>query len=387
MFTNSRLRSLKSLRVGDRFLAGKRGYESIHRALGTFPQVHMHTVTLATHERLESEDETGLKAAWKFDGYGVASTPPYADVFWTDALPNGDFAAVAALAKVYCAEKAEPLLLHVVDCDENGIVADVVDMSGDVENGNESLVSQYGGESTLGDVAADPSHWKGDIVGRAAFWERRVVVAENSETIGWRPGDLVGASAFECFRDDETTKIHVKRGLRIGAFATREAISDFLPAGKRPNWSMISAARFLQEEEVALARLEPNEALTLISKEVGGDEVRLHVLGSSGITFLLADDIESSLESHSPEGPGRWVFGNATWNSSTSYQGDYDCWLEGDWRPASAEDVARLSGLDMAGLDKEIADWTDLDVRPGLGAEAIGEAEKAHAARASAPAP
>lgn len=114
-----------------------------------------------------------------------------------------------------------------------------------------------------------------------------------------------------------------------------------------------------EQEELALARSEPSEALVLAWKD--GDEQHVNVLGSTGIDFYRQDDIEIYVEGHIP-GPGLWRFVNAKMLGYTSYEGEYDQDLDGDAIPADREAIRRHFGA-IEALNAEIFEITGQELR------------------------
>jgi len=105
------------------------------------------------------------------------------------------------------------------------------------------------------------------------------------------------------------------------------------------------------EDFAAQARTEPDEALVLWFIDDRGEH-ECHVLGSTGYTFHMCDSIADQFYGANVE-PGLWVMRDAKWWSHTSYEGEHDSGIEGDWEPAKLEDLESF-GYDNASLTVEI---------------------------------
>lgn len=105
----------------------------------------------------------------------------------------------------------------------------------------------------------------------------------------------------------------------------------------------------LKEVERAKAALLPNEALVLVipaDEDMNSDYSCILELGTRGATFFddtgtLNDDLESII----PEEGGLWVLEGAKyWSSRDDWTGECDGGLDGDFRPATEEDL-KLFGM------------------------------------------
>jgi hypothetical protein len=100
----------------------------------------------------------------------------------------------------------------------------------------------------------------------------------------------------------------------------------------------------LKEIERAKAKLIPDEALVVVFPPEEGVKTyspNFVLLGMRGATFF--DDgghAQDNIESQVPEEGGLWVYANARyWSHHDSWSGEWDGGIEGDWRPATDEDL------------------------------------------------
>jgi hypothetical protein len=135
------------------------------------------------------------------------------------------------------------------------------------------------------------------------------------------------------------------------------------------------------ELQRGIARSEPDEVLVLVYDDGGGD-VAYHCMGHTGIALLECDDIADYLHDSGME-PGLWMYRKARWWTYTSREGEHDAGIEGDWEPATADDVASF-GFDEATMDREIVDVLEIDMQPGMTARYL---ELAKVAAGSPPIP
>lgn len=141
------------------------------------------------------------------------------------------------------------------------------------------------------------------------------------------------------------------------------------------------------EDAAAIARTEPDEALVLWFKD-DRDQATCHVLGSTGYTFMVCDNVADQFYGADLE-PGLWIMRGAKWWAHTSYEGEHDSGVEGDWEPATLQDFVSF-GYDGPSLSNEIREvlseyGTDL-AGGDVTAEWIAKAEAACAAERATPA-
>ena len=145
---------------------------------------------------------------------------------------------------------------------------------------------------------------------------------------------------------------------------------------------------YREEQDRARARLEPNEALVVwyrpVGNEPGSTETECSFMGMSGITFHHADAVEDNFYGAGIE-EGLWVLRDAKWWTDRDHEGGYDSGIDGDWHPATVEDLERF-GYTLETASAEIADRIEVDPDPGLAAAMMARAEEAcQAAQVSAP--
>ena len=330
-------------------------------------------------------------------------------MLWNDELPVGEDAAVLAYAEALLVAKNNCGLFHIRTVEGDLAAASLVRPAGFVVE--ESRVREDhgapGGELVpVPDDADEDDVWRGRIVGNAAFWEKevRLRVPEDME---WRAGDLVAMTGYHCEIEDGEP-VFLKRGpvAHLGNH-DEDGVGRFLPWGtvsKEEHDAIIatglgsmpgeyrmqpgSLVDLMEEESVARVRLEPSEALFLWYKPVDetGDETACACLGASGIAFYRQDSIEDNFYGENVE-EGLWVYANAKAWAHQSYEGEWDAGIDGDWRPATVEDLERF-GYTAEDIDQEIAGHTEEEYVPGRGLALMAAAEETCAkAKAATPAP
>lgn len=342
-------------------------------------------------------DEKGVEARVALDAEGRA-TDWRLNLLWSDALPALDREAAKAYAGVVIAGGANAVLLH---------VASVADGVADCR-----LVEPAGfraARSAHDDGFDEEEAWAGTVSGNAALWGVPVVVERAGQGAGpgkpgeaaLRAGDLVAAAGLSCRIEGGRTLTRLRGAQRIANLAVEElgrvlpwGVGETAPAagaGEGPEGLAAYGGpagyrAYRKEEEVARVRLEPSEALALWLRVPGSPEgqgrTACTVLASSGIAFHEVDCPADYFHGDGIE-EGLWVMRDArAWSDYSN--GDYDSGIDGDWTPATEEDLARF-GFTLASASKEVADVAEIDVDPGLAAEMIAKAEAAAAADAPAP--
>jgi hypothetical protein len=193
-------------------------------------------------------------------------------------------------------------------------------------------------------------------------------------------GDIVVARDFGFEFVDGKPVARLVDASVIGRAATLEAAVIFLGLDTVPgkpghgNEKELSDATQIQYAiDLAYSRTEPDTALVLAYDD--GKGVVSHLLASSGYYSFVVDDIQDYFHDHVIE-PGLWTIHNLAIRSWQSHEGDWDSDLEGDWLPASVDDVERLFGLEA--IDNEIASVTETDEQEeGLGEKYMEMARRA----------
>lgn len=147
--------------------------------------------------------------------------------------------------------------------------------------------------------------------------------------------------------------------------------------GCRGTHNLVGWFRINEEEDRALARTEPSEALTLCWMDGGSAVVKC--LAKTGIDFWNNDDPETYAENAVP-GPGLWMWRNVQYRGYRDHEGGYDADMDGDWEPATQEDVLRMAGSISAAED-DVMHYIDEHIEDPVGtyiamAQAIMETRK-----------
>jgi len=383
-------RNIGHLPLGERVLIGHRTDLYGGRQYFQFPAYSICTV--------EGHDpSTGKTTLRKADGTTVAVDQKSGTIqgsrdtlLWTDLLPTGSDEQVIAYCKAIGGSEDRN------DATNRGILLHVERIEGGVTYARP--VFPAGSIASTDPDAWDADPWKGTVVGNAAFFPAEVMVVTHVDgepeivdgiagpiTTGRRlrvevpveakAGDLLAAPFFKFTLDGDRLRAEIDHPVTVGSFPTRDALGAFLPWGARPaGWDDQHPAGFFtrandtqaandtdlhMEVARAHARAEPDEALVLWYKAAGDNarDISYAVLGKSGIVFHEIDNAEDYLYGWNVE-PGLWVVEDAKFWSHYSYEGEYDCGLDGSIRPATPEDVERF-GYSMEDLDEEIVAATD----------------------------
>ena len=269
------------------------------------------------------------------------------------------------------------VVLHVTAADETGV-------HGRLIGENDLAKSRNPSEFTI--VSAEPGHIAISRIGSAditdvfpaklnGFGES---VASPQPMPEVKAGDVVIAGGFGFEFEDGKPRVHVVNVAVVGNFGTTEEAVSFLGLNElpaKPNHSfaptLASASQIEHEYDAAHARTEPDSALVLFHAD--GDDVKAHVLGSSGYYAFVTDDLVDYFYGKALE-PGLWTINNMSIRGYESHEGEYDAELCGDWSSATPEDIERLFG---APIDDEIAAVLEIDDQPGLAEQYMKMARQA----------
>lgn len=105
-------------------------------------------------------------------------------------------------------------------------------------------------------------------------------------------------------------------------------------------------------------KLQPDEALVLSlpCTESDGSTCQI-ILSDCGLLFYAYHEIIDHIQDDGV-GPGLWVFEHANAWAYTSYEGEYDSGVDGNWRPAREDDIERFSCV-REHLNDEIAEYLE----------------------------
>lgn len=327
-----------------------------------------------------------FEAAYRETSLKSATRAVKLNVFWTLPLPEVDDETALRWADVLSSGKEQPLLVHVTSIGEGGARGRLVATPWD----------QHSRTDMDGMDDLDCARYATRAVGHLNVTEQEIDLSLKGLPEGLAAGDLV------CLHD---WRNKLKDGVTVTkAFASRfylqqpaatilaagvreEDLPGLLPAPleddpahfgfSRTTFATADVSDLAEEDAKAVARSEPDEALVLWFPEEDGKGTQSHVLGSTGYTFMMCDNVNDEFYGAGVE-PGLWVMRRARWWSYTSHEGEHDAGIDGDWEPARIEDLAAF-GFDEASLSLEIKDVLDehgIDVVPNAAAEWI---RKAHA--------
>lgn len=359
-----RSRDLDHLRPGARFVAGRETslYLDTSRPI---PWAEAEAVTVAARGPAGLALESG---GVPLGTYGIAhdtlvTTAPGQrplQAVWTEPLPNAPDAAAAAYGVALACAGDRALLLHVTAVAGGVATADLV-LPADLADSP---------DGTFGDD--DP--WKTTVVGSAAFWDPPLrldlagaVPGRVSVFGGARPaaptrlavddvvpGDLLVTAGFGARWEDGAAILVPHAPVRL-ARLDRAGVGAFMPRpdpeapGRFPGATPYAV---LDASDLAYEYTRPNERLCLWSEDVDGRR-RVAGIAATGAAFHNVDEVDLYLEGEELH-PGLWVFENARWQVWTDHEGGHESELDGSWRPAVPEDLARF-GLAPEEARTEIA--------------------------------
>ncbi len=345
--------------------------------LSDHDRVRMHHLTVrsvsAKGDTLEAVDEVGRawRLRWERDARyasssprlvfereseGPRSLPPTMERqswyprIYPGQLPTGSIPEMEAYLAHLLRQDSRPALIWVGPEGPHGRTARMLD--------TDDRRRPFGIGDVHGPLEA-PVH-PSSVVGTMLLADEAVELPE----CGWSEGDLVVGSGVDCDVVDGRVVTTIRDPVVVGRFPSEEALGAFLPRyGENRRWwvGLTGFAEHVRDVELAWASTEPDEALVLFHEDLGADNgsVVPTVLGHTGRTFALCDNVGDEMHG-SAQPAGLWVYGNAKWWSSTSHEGEHDAGIEGDWRPATPDDVKRF-GID-AGV---VGDALERDVTGG----------------------
>lgn len=116
---------------------------------------------------------------------------------------------------------------------------------------------------------------------------------------------------------------------------------------------------WLKEAARAKAKLDPDEILLAVLPKDKNcspySSTHIIAFGSRGAVFFEDQSTwEETIAADDPD-PGLWMFRNASPWSHRSYEGEYDGGIEGEWHPATIEDLV-FFGNDLEEVSRELAE-------------------------------
>lgn len=206
---------------------------------------------------------------------------------------------------------------------------------------------------------------------------RGIDVGGAEQDIAVETGDLLIATDFGIEIKEDIPIARVIQVAKIGSASSLEEAVALLNLSERREttaWfakTLASRDHFYRASDIAIAHTEPDMALALFYVDPCGER-QMHLLGSSGYAAYVNDELATYLE-HDGLEPGLWVMDNVENVSWRNGDDDYDADVEGDWRPATTEDVENLFGpVDLA--DADLAHVMEIDPEPGLVGQYIEKA-------------
>jgi hypothetical protein len=195
-----------------------------------------------------------------------------------------------------------------------------------------------------------------------------------------RKGDILVARNCSVEIKDGKDTVRLVNVNVIGNVGNIEEAVEFLGLdAPRPgrHWqspSLVDLGTLVHLHGMAVARTQPDKALVAFYNDPNGAK-GMTLLGSSGYHAYINDELSTYLEGADLE-PGLWTMHDLTNVSSHDHEGNWDAEVEGDWLPATREDIEELFGTPEA-LDTELAYAMEIDPEHGLGERMIKSAETA----------
>lgn len=404
--TNRRLRELA---LGTRVLTGRpRTYIGLPHQTLTGEELRIETIVASDRDGIILERADGSRQAHQYQPHTENQLRYGPGVVWTDDLPTGPDADVLAYAEALLVAKGNCGLFHLRSIDGDVATAALVRPRGYVEDElrERTPLSEPPSHLIVAANGDEGDRWEGHSVGNASFWKTEVKVRV-PDGIELKAGDLVALTGYRCEIVDDAPLVVPVQGFAHLGNHDEAGVGGFLPWcavskaeydavvekgwGSVPGgWGVTPGSLFdlMEEDLLARVRLEPSEALFLWYRPVDGKEgeTACSCLGSTGIAFHRQDCIEDNFYGQDVE-EGLWVYEKAKAWAYQSHEGEWDAGIDGDWRPATVEDLARF-GYSPEDMDREIPDRTEEDFVEGRAVAMMAAAEEACAReKAAATAP
>jgi hypothetical protein len=265
---------------------------------------------------------------------------------WSEPLPDRDEAATAfagavtgtdgyrdvALAWVGCVTADGIAYVHLLTDDRRRDVevGDVVETPGALSYGARAIAMRFPSEPKARSVVAARLH--------QAVYEHGLFVHH-------------AASVTEILHD-------IALDAAAGAFPVLDRRPGTMGTSNLVGWHRID-----EDEERAHAMTEPSEALTLCWNDGADDQVKC--LAKTGIDFWRNDDPEAYARDAVP-GPGLWMWRNVRYRGYRDHEGGYDADMDGDWQPATEDDVVAMVGT-LSAAESDILHYVDEPVEDPVG--------------------
>lgn len=198
------------------------------------------------------------------------------------------------------------------------------------------------------------------------------------EDIAIVPGDILAATNFAIEIHHGSPVARVVNVAVIGNSPDLASAVEFLGlSAKRDDRmgftpTLTGPGAIAHQYEIGVSCTEPDKALAVFFDGHDGQR-HMHILGSSGYHAFVNDELPTYLSEHGTA-PGLWVLHNLKNVSWTDHEGGYDADVEGDWLPATAQEVEELFGGD---LDAELAYVMEIDKEDGLAERMMAMARQA----------
>lgn len=354
--------------VGTRFLLGKPTWAKFEDQRPWLDSAWIAATRLFTIESVAGREmwaRDHLGEIRRFDisnhlGVGAIAGSETGNVLWINNLPNGDFGEIAAFADAMTSERhgKRPFAFFVKKVAPRAVTVNLICFA--------DPASGYVDEKIM---AAE-----GDLIGNAFVGRDFEMDPGDHE---WAEGSFIVAKGFS-IRHDGDGKLVAEACQIVTVLENTDidAIAAWLPdmgppSDRRFIFSTQSTPLaivhdFVMECDRAIARSEPNRALFYWfpdNDDVDGSSTSGVHLGSEGITFFDVDSIADYFYGDN-QPHGLWIIEDAKWWSSES-MGEHDSGIDGDWRRATAEDVAHF-GFGIDDLNRELADIREIDLDPEL---------------------
>jgi len=355
-------RKLSSLNIGDKFLTTVGQQRRLPFTIENLrTQYAVHQIVEKSPSKIVSVTADQAKHDFILNAYGdIADWRVAETIKMTDPFPQADDDMIIAYAA--------PVLEHKSGKHEVAIYVSRVGefvATGQIVQSPERKASfrTFGFE----EITEKPLY----KTGNAVFLEEDIKF--DATGLGWREGDLICASDFRCKMNNDVLYMKLENPIKVGNFKTKEEVGKFWPAPEQsaflPDYESI--LYFSEEKGRAIAALEPDMALILVTKSRSGRSLGHVIVGGMGQLLYSWDDADCYFEAIQSE--GLWLATNLKGWSNRSYEGEYDCGIDFDFEPATIKDLEKF-GHDEASMTEEIRAITERD---GLDQTATAYIEKA----------
>lgn len=379
-------RDLKSLNVGDWFIVKMPHASSlsfmrsasdyaVHRVVEKIPAIYRKGEEAP--EKVVSVGPDGVRMEFPIDINGKVDWRVADKIAMTGPFPDAEDSVVIAYARS---------ILEKSSTSDHEIAVYITEISDRLATAKIVQFKERSGSQYLTEMIEFSPEDTTSTVRNALFLDRDIMIkASNAD---WRVGDLVCASDFRCNMVDGTMIATLKNPITVSNFKSKDDLGKFWPAVEDDSRFWISdydsLPHFFHEEGRAVAAVDPDTALVLVTKSISGSHVSYdaQIIGHTGQLLYVWEDANYYFNDIGEE--GLWYATNLKGWSDRSYEGEYDAGIDFDVEPATLEIIKKF-GFSEQDMTNELREMVD-DGEGVTTAEYIAKAVAAKARETAQPA-